>query len=391
MKKEALQLFEQRKVRTVWDDDEEKWYFSIVDVCGVLTDSKDALTARKYWNKLKQRLKEEGNETVTNCHQLKLLAADGKKRLTDVADTEQLFRIIQSIPSPKAEPFKQWMAQVASQRLDQMQDPELSIDQAIIDYKRLGYSDAWINQRIKSIEVRKELTDEWKRTGVEDRLEYASLTDIITREWSGFTTKQYKHFKGLKKENLRDNMTNLEIALNILAEASATELSKQSDPKGYVEQTKVAKDGGSVAKAARNQLESKLGRSVISSKKASDYLLFGRAECVDNENNIDVDVSQNDSQNDSQNVSQNVSQNDRQKLGKRQQKILQLISENIYISAEDIAKKLNVTPRTIYRDLKSLQIRWSGPSKTGHWELKRTSHTMCLACHFIDLLQVLPN
>ena len=272
-KKQAIQLFQERKVRTIWDDQEEKWYFSIVDVCGVLTDSKDALTARKYWNKLKQRLKDEGNETVTNCHQLKLRAADGKMRLTDVADTEQLFRIIQSIPSPKAEPFKQWMAQVASQRIDQMQDPELSIDQAIIDYKRLGYSDAWINQRIKSIEVRKELTDEWKRTGVKEGMEYASLTDIITREWSGFTTKQYKHFKGLKKENLRDNLTNLEIAFNILAEASATELSKQRDPRGFHQQSQVAKDGGSVAKAARNQLESQLGHSVISPAKASDYLL----------------------------------------------------------------------------------------------------------------------
>ena len=272
-KQQAIQLFEERKVRTVWDDQEEKWYFSIVDVCGVLTDSKDALTARKYWNKLKQRLKEEGNETVTNCHQLRLKAADGKMRLTDVADTEQLFRIIQSIPSPKAEPFKHWMASVASQRMDQMQDPELSIDQAIIDYKRLGYSDAWINQRIKSIEVRKELTDEWKRTGVKEGLEYASLTDIITREWSGFTTKQYKHYKGLKKENLRDNMTNLEIALNILAEASATEISKERDPKGFNAQTQVAKEGGSVAKAARNQLESKLGHSIISKAKASDYLL----------------------------------------------------------------------------------------------------------------------
>ena len=272
-KREALQLFEEKKVRTVWDDVEEKWYFSIVDVCGVLTESKDALTARKYWNKLKQRLKEEGNETVTNCHQLKMRAADGKMRLTDVADTEQLFRLIQSIPSPKAEPFKQWIAQVASQRLDQMQDPEKSIDQAIVDYKRLGYSDAWINQRVKSIEVRKELTDEWKRTGVQEGMEYASLTDIITREWSGFTTKQYKHYKGLKKENLRDNMTNLEIALNILAEASATEISKQRDPKGFRQQAKVAKEGGSVAKAARNQLESKLGRSVITKDKASDYLL----------------------------------------------------------------------------------------------------------------------
>ena len=269
-KKQAIQLFEERKVRTAWDDQEEKWYFSIVDVCGVLTDSPNP---RNYWKVLKHRLLKEGNQTVTNCNQLKLRAEDGRMRLTDVADTEQLFRIIQSIPSPKAEPFKQWMAQVASQRIDQMQDPELDIEQAILDYKRLGYSDAWINQRIKSIEVRKELTDEWKRTGVQEGVEYASLTDIITREWSGFTTKQYKHYKGLKKENLRDNMTNLEIALNILAEASATELSKDRNPKGYNAQTKVAKEGGSVAKAARKQLESKLGRSVITKDKASDYLL----------------------------------------------------------------------------------------------------------------------
>ena len=269
-KKQAIQLFQERKVRTAWDDQEEKWYFSIVDVCAVLTDSPNP---RNYWKVLKHRLLKEGNQTVTNCNQLKLRAEDGRMRLTDVADTEQLFRIIQSIPSPKAEPFKQWMAQVASQRIDQMQDPELSIDQAIVDYKRLGYSDAWINQRIKSIEVRKELTDEWKRTGVQEGLEYASLTDIITREWSGFSTKQYKQFKGLKKENLRDNMTNLEIALNILAEASATELSKQRDPKGFNAQKKVAKDGGSVAKVARNQLESKLGHSIISKSKASDYLL----------------------------------------------------------------------------------------------------------------------
>ena len=238
----------------------------------MLTDSKDYTTARKYWNKLKQRLKEEGNETVTNCHQLKLRAADGKMRLTDVADTEQLFRLIQSVPSPKAEPFKLWMAQVASTRLDQMQDPEQSIEQAVADYRRLGYSEAWINQRIKSIEVRKELTDEWKRTGVKEGIEFASLTDIITREWSGFSTKQYKQFKGLKKENLRDNMTNLEMAFNILAEASATELSKQREPNGFHEQKKVAKDGGSVAKAARQQLENKLGHTVISPRKAKDYL-----------------------------------------------------------------------------------------------------------------------
>ena len=269
-KKEVIKIFEEKKVRTVWDDVEEKWYFSIVDVCGVLTESKDALTARKYWNKLKQRLKEEGNETVTNCHQLKLKAADGKMRLTDVADMEQLFRLIQSIPSPKAEPFKRWMAQVAAERLDQMQDPELSIEQAVEDYRRLGYSESWINQRLKSIEVRKLLTDEWKRGGVQGQ-QYASLTDIITAAWSGRTTKQYKHLKGLHKENLRDNMTNVELLLNSLAEASATEISKKENPKGYGQNADVAKRGGHVAKAARNQLESQLGRSVVTSLNAKDY------------------------------------------------------------------------------------------------------------------------
>ena len=271
-KKEALQLFEEKKIRSIWDDKEEKWYFSIVDVCAVLTEQPDAEHARNYWKVLKHRLIKEGNQTVTTCNRLKLRAADGKLRLTDVADTEQLFRLIQSIPSPKAEPFKQWMAQVASTRLEQMQDPEKSIDQAVIDYKRLGYSDAWINQRIKSIEIRKELTDEWARTGVQQGMQYASLTDIITREWSGMSTKQYKQFKGLKKESLRDNMTNMEIALNMLAEASATELSKQRDPKGFSQQKQIAKDGGSVAKVARNQLEKKLGHGVITSAKASDYL-----------------------------------------------------------------------------------------------------------------------
>ena len=264
-----IQLFENQRIRTAWDEEKEEWYFSIVDVVGVLTDSVDPTA---YWRKLKQRLKAEGNETVTNCHGLKLRAADGKLRLTDVADTEQLFRLIQSVPSPKAEPFKRWMAQVASTRLEQMQDPEKSIDQAVMDYKRLGYSDAWINQRIKSIEIRKELTDEWARTGVQQGMQYASLTDIITREWSGMSTKQYKQFKGLKKESLRDNMTNMEIALNMLAEASATELSKQRNPQGFNQQKHVAKDGGSVAKAARTQLESKLGHKVISPAKASDYL-----------------------------------------------------------------------------------------------------------------------
>lgn len=280
-KQESIKLFEEKKVRTVWDDEQEKWYFSVVDVVGVLTDQHDLEHARNYWKVLKHRLKKEGLEPVTICNQLKLVADDGKMRLTDVADTEQIFRIIQSIPSPKAEPFKQWMAQVAAQRLDQMQDPELSIDQAIMDYKRLGYSDAWINQRIKSIEVRKELTDEWERTGVNKGVEYASLTDIITKEWSGLTTKQYKNLKGLKKENLRDNMTNLEIAFNILAEASATELSKQQNPNGYVEQKSVAKAGGGVAKVARNQLEEQLGRTIISPKKASDYIL---PENTDDEN-----------------------------------------------------------------------------------------------------------
>ena len=270
--KQSLQIFEDRKIRTVWDDEQEKWYFSIIDTIEVLTDSKDYTTARKYWNKLKQRLKEEGNETVTNCHQFKMRALDGKMRLTDVADTEQLFRLIQSIPSPKAEPFKQWMAHVASVRIDQMQDPELSIEQAMVDYKRLGYSDAWINQRLKSIEVRKELTDEWKRTGVKEGVEFATLTDIITREWSDMRTKEYKQLKGLKKENLRDNMTNIEFALNILAEASTSEISKQKNPSGFKQNVTIAKEGGSVAKVARQQLEDKLGRTVISSSKATDFL-----------------------------------------------------------------------------------------------------------------------
>lgn len=268
-KKEIIKIFNEKSIRTVWDDKEEKWYFAIVDVVGVLTDSSNPQT---YWRVLKSRLKKEGNESVTNCNALKLKAADGKMRMTDVADQEQLFRLIQSIPSPKAEPFKQWMAQVASTRIDQLQDPELSIDQAIADYKRLGYSDAWINQRMKSIEVRRELTDEWKRTGVKEGVQYASLTDIITSEWSGMTTKQYKHYKGLKKESLRDNMTNIEMAFNTLAEASATELSKQKDPQGFSQQKRIAQEGGSVAKVARKKLESKLGHSVISKAKASDYL-----------------------------------------------------------------------------------------------------------------------
>lgn len=256
-------------MRAVWDDEKQEWYFSIVDVVGVLTESPNP---RKYWSVLKARLKKEGSELTTNCSQLKMRAADGKMYKTDVANTEQIFRLIQSIPSPKAEPFKLWMASVAKERLDQMADPELSIDQAIADYHRLGYSDRWINQRMKSIEVRKELTDEWKRGGVQEGQQFASLTDIITREWSGRTTRQYKQLKGLKKESLRDNMTNVELALNTLAEASATEISKQRNPQGFKENANVAKRGGSVAKAARDKLEAQLGHSVITSQKASDYI-----------------------------------------------------------------------------------------------------------------------
>ena len=270
-KKESLQLFETKKVRTIWDDEQEKWYFAIVDVVAVLTEQNDYQTSRNYWKVLKNRLKNEGNETVTNCNQFKLQAADGKMRLTDVADTEQLFRLIQSIPSPKAEPFKIWMSQVASNRLEQMQDPELSIEQAMADYKRLGYSDSWINQRLKSIEIRKELTDEWNRTGVIEGYQYATLTDIITQEWSGFKTKEYKQFKGLKKESLRDNMTNVELILNSLAEASTTEISKQKDPSGFEENKVVAKEGGEVAKIAREQLEAKIGKTIISPKNAKDF------------------------------------------------------------------------------------------------------------------------
>lgn len=271
-RKEAIKLFNDRKVRVVWDENREEWYFSVVDVVGILVESLDYDRARKYWNKLKQRLREEGNETVTDCHQLKLVAADGKRRLTDVADKEQLFRLIQSIPSPKAEPFKLWMAQVASARLDQLGDPELSIEQAVADYRLKGYSETWINQRLKSIEIRKGLTDEWRRTGVRAGVEYASLTDIITKAWSGFTTKEYKKYKGLRKENLRDNMTNLETVLNMLAEASTTELSKQRNPKGFKQQKIVAKEGGGVARVARDKLEKQLGQSVVSYENAACYL-----------------------------------------------------------------------------------------------------------------------
>ena len=270
-KTENLKLFEDRKVRTVWDDKEEKWYFSIVDVVGILAESKDYQTARKYWNKLKQRLKGEGFEPVTNCHQLKLRAEDGKMRLTDVADTESLFRIIQSIPSPKAEPFKQWMAHVASERLDQMQDPELSIEQAMTDYKRLGYSDNWINQRLKSIEIRKDLTDQWKLHNVEEGIQYATLTDIIYQQWAGKTAKEYKQFKGLKKENLRDNMTNEELVLNMLAELSTTSITKAKNPQTLGENMQCAVDGGDVARVAKEQLEQKTGREVVSPLSAKRF------------------------------------------------------------------------------------------------------------------------
>ncbi|WP_055221531.1 BRO-N domain-containing protein [Bacteroides thetaiotaomicron] len=269
-KQQAIKLFEEKKIRTVWDDEQEKWYFSIVDTVSILTDSVDG---RKYWNKLKQRLKEEGNETVTNCHQLKLHASDGKMRLTDVADTEQLLRLIQSIPSPKAEPFKLWMAQVASERLNQIQDPELSINQALQDYKRLGYSDNWINQRLKSIEIRKDLTDEWKKHGLQEGIQFATLTDIIYQTWSDMTSKEYKQFKGLKKENLRDNMTNKELVLNMLAELSTKEISEVSSPETFNEHMDIAQQGGEIARNARLELEAKTGKKVISPLNAQSGIL----------------------------------------------------------------------------------------------------------------------
>ena len=264
-----IQLFEEKKVRAIWDDEAEKWYFSIVDVVAVLTESPNPQT---YWRVLKKRLKDEGNETVTNCNALKMLAPDGKMRKTDVADTEQLFRLIQSIPSPKAEPFKQWMAQVAAQRLDQLQDPELSIEQAMMDYKRLGYSDAWINQRLKSIEIRKDLTDEWKRRGLQEGVQFATLTDIIYSTWSGMTAKEYKQFKGLKKENLRDNMTNRELVLNMLAELSTKDISESQNPETFGEHMDVARQGGEIARHARMELETKTGKPVVTSLNAKQVL-----------------------------------------------------------------------------------------------------------------------
>ena len=267
-KREISKLFEDRKIRTVWDDKEEKWYFSIVDVVAVLTDSENPQT---YWRVLKNRLKKEGNQTVTNCNALKLRAADGKMRLTDVADTEQIFRLIQSIPSHKAEPIKQWIAHVAAERIDQIQDPELSIQQAMMDYKRLGYSDNWINQRLKSIEIRKDLTDQWKLHNVEEGIQYATLTDIIYQHWAGKSAKEYKEFKGLKKENLRDNMTNEELVLNMLAELSTTSITKSKNPQTLEDNMKCAADGGDVARVAREQLEAKTGRNVVSPLSAKRF------------------------------------------------------------------------------------------------------------------------
>ena len=268
-KKADIKIFEEKKVRTIWDEESEKWYLSIVDVIAVLTDSPNP---RKYWSVLKSRLKAEGSQLATNCSQLKMQSTDGKFYLTDVADTEQLFRLIQSIPSPKAEPFKLWLAQVASERLDEMQDPELSIDRALEQYMKLGYSENWINQRLKSIEIRKELTDEWKKRGLKEGIQFATLTDIITKAWSDKTTKEYKVLKGLKKENLRDNMTNTELILNMLAEASTKDISAATNPKDFEASKEVAKQGGNVANVARKELEAKTGKKVVTVLNAKSTL-----------------------------------------------------------------------------------------------------------------------
>jgi hypothetical protein len=268
-KQNEIRLFEDKKVRTLWDANEEKWYLSIVDVIGILTESPNP---RKYWSVLKTRLKAEGSQLTTNCSQLKMQSADGKFYLTDVADTEQLFRLIQSIPSPKAEPFKLWLAQIAAERLDEMQDPELTIDRALKEYLQLGYSENWINQRLKSIEIRKELTNEWKKRGLKEGVQFATLTDIITKAWSDKTSKEYKILKGLKKENLRDNMTNTELILNMLAEASTKDISAAVNPKDFQASKKVAKQGGNVAKVARKELESRTGKKVVTSLNAKSVL-----------------------------------------------------------------------------------------------------------------------
>jgi len=270
-KEEAVKLFEDRKIRVAWNEDDEKWYFSIVDVIGILTDSPNP---RNYWKVLKGRLLLEGNETVTNCNQLKLIATDGKMRKTDVADTEQLLRIIQSVPSKKAEPFKMWLAKVGSERVDEIADPEITINRALETYRRKGYSESWINQRLKSIEIRKDLTDEWDRCGVKKGREYAILTDEISKAWSGNTTKEYKELKGLKKENLRDNMTNMELVLNMLAEATTTEISKAQNPNTFDENREVAIEGGTIAGNARREIESKTGKKVVTSKNFREELLM---------------------------------------------------------------------------------------------------------------------
>ena len=278
--KQKVKIFDEHRIRHVWDEEAEVWWFSVVDICVVLTDS-NYQTARKYWKVLKGRIAAEGNELVTSCYQLKMLAPDGKMRLTDVMDTEQILRLIQSIPSKKAEPFKLWLAKVGSERIDETVDPELSIDRAIQNYRRLGYSENWINQRIKSIEVRKALTDEWDKSGVEQGVEYATLTDIMSKTWSGMTTKEYRKFKDLKKENLRDNMTNTELVLNMLAEVAATDISIEREPLGFQESAQIAKEGAEVAKVARKQLEQRTGKSSVSKLNAKN---LGQRKIVDNSN-----------------------------------------------------------------------------------------------------------
>ena len=278
-----IKIFEDKSIRTEWNDEEEDWYFSVVDVVEVLTQSKNHLTARKYWNKLKQRLKEEGNETVTNCHQLKLVAEDGKLRLTDVVNTKDLLRLIQSIPSPKAEPFKMWLATVGSERLDEIVDPEKAILRGADFYRAKGYSEGWINQRLQSIEMRKELTDEWKERGITKDEDYAILTNEMTKAWSGMSVREYKDFKNLKKENLRDNMTNIELTLNQLAEVTTTAISRQEKPKSFNENKRVANVGGQIAKNTRNDIEKRLGKSVISPINARNKKLLEVNE--DNDDN----------------------------------------------------------------------------------------------------------
>ncbi len=271
-KETAIKLFEQKQIRSLWNDDEEKWFFSVVDVIAILTTQENHQGARNYWKVLKSRLLKEGNETVTNCNRLKLKAEDGKMRFTDVADTEQLFRLIQSVPSPKAEPFKMWLAKIGRERIDEIEDPEIGIDRLMETYLKKGYSKEWINQRLKSIEVRKDLTDEWDARGVKKGKEYAILTDEITEAWSGFTVKKYKNFKGLKKENLRDNMTNLELVLNMLAEATTTEISKEKKPESFIENKKIARQGGTIAGNTRKEIEAKTGKGVASDISAKKLL-----------------------------------------------------------------------------------------------------------------------